>query len=284
MEPNTFPDPVGQLQQCRIASSGVSGRARCERGWNWHPPFMPDYDIWYVVSGRGTFRLNGETHAIAGGSCLLLRPGDEIAAEQDPDHRLTVLFVHFRMEPAEPGLLPRIVTIRDTYWFEQLLNRLLSIEDAEPHRLYRTEFELTMKTVLCHLLLAQSALEHRQPKHRQTVKKLIQYIREHLSEPLDRQHLASIANLSPRYLSMLFKQETGFSLKSYIARSRIERAARLLAESTMNISRIAETLGYSDVYFFSRQFRQFIGESPTRYRERIRSANSHYGSASEAVE
>jgi YesN/AraC family two-component response regulator len=57
-------------------------------------------------------------------------------------------------------------------------------------------------------------------------------------------------------------------MKTFLARARVERACQLLAESTMNVSQIAETMGYSDIYFFSKQFKQFVGESPLRYRNR----------------
>ncbi len=52
----------------------------------------------------------------------------------------------------------------------------------------------------------------------------------------------------------------------FVIASRMEHACRLLRFSTQSIGSIAETLGYRDVYFFSKQFRARMGVPPTSYR------------------
>ena len=47
----------------------------------------------------------------------------------------------------------------------------------------------------------------------------------------------------------------------------MERARLLLAESSLSVGMIAEALGFRDVFFFSRQFRQRTGLTPTAYRK-----------------
>lgn len=264
------------VQQSRIRSSQRSGRAKCERGWNWHPLPLSDYDLWYVISGRGQLVLNGEAHPLTAGSCFHFKPGDRISAEQDPDDRLTVIFMHHTIEATETGPLPHVIQIQDTYWFEQLLNRLLSLDTSPEQPFIEEEFELLMKTALCHILREQHIVEHEQLKLNPMVQQMVSYIKENPSAPLDTAAVATQVELSPRYASLLFKQGTGVSMKTFIARARIERASHLLTESTMNISQIADTLGYSDIYFFSRQFKRFLGESPTLYRKRTRRADSHF--------
>ena len=63
---------------------------------------------------------------------------------------------------------------------------------------------------------------------------------------------------------------TGHRPQAYVIEAKLERARQLLAESALSISEIAEALGYRDIYFFSRQFRQRTGGSPTDYRRRMR--------------
>lgn len=277
MENQELSKTWSQVQQARIRSSHRSGRAKCERGWNWYPLPLSDYDLWYVVSGKGQLVLNGVEYSLTSGTCFQLRPGDSISAEQDPDDRLTVIFLHHTVEPMDASLLPHAIQIQDTYWFEQLLNRLLSLDASHSQPLIQQEFELLMKTTLCHMLRERHIVEHQGLKPNPIVQQMMNYIKENPSAPLDSASVAAEVELSPRYANLLFKQGTGVSLKTFIARARIARASHLLTESTMNISQIAETLGYSDIYFFSRQFKRFLGESPTHYRKKTRRADRHFG-------
>lgn len=78
--------------------------------------------------------------------------------------------------------------------------------------------------------------------------------------------LAARAGLSPRYFSIKFKELIGSSVQSYIIRMRIERAEHLLVHTGMNVTEVADALGYRDIFFFSRQFKQYTGKSPSEIR------------------
>jgi AraC-like DNA-binding protein len=64
-----------------------------------------------------------------------------------------------------------------------------------------------------------------------------------------------------------FKQATGISLHQHVLLSRIAAARTLLGETDMPIKTVAEKLGYDNVYFLSRQFRECAGVSPGVYRK-----------------
>ena len=78
--------------------------------------------------------------------------------------------------------------------------------------------------------------------------------------------LARRANLSPRYFAIKFKEMTGMSVQQFLIRTRIERAQHLLMHSGMNVTEVADALGYRDIFFFSRQFKQYTGKSPSEIR------------------
>ncbi len=59
---------------------------------------------------------------------------------------------------------------------------------------------------------------------------------------------------------------TGRSIENYIIEIRIARARELLAGSGKTVNEIGQQLGYSNVYFFSRQFKEKTGMSPTEFR------------------
>jgi AraC-like DNA-binding protein len=55
--------------------------------------------------------------------------------------------------------------------------------------------------------------------------------------------------------------------EQFTIHARIHRAQRLLRETDLTVKAVGEALGYSDIYFFSRQFKQVAGRSPTEYRQ-----------------
>lgn len=67
-------------------------------------------------------------------------------------------------------------------------------------------------------------------------------------------------------VSRVFKQVTGSLPRDFIIQVRIDRAKQLLRESSLSIGEIADALGYPDVFFFSRQFKNRSGLSPTHFR------------------
>jgi AraC family transcriptional regulator, arabinose operon regulatory protein len=100
----------------------------------------------------------------------------------------------------------------------------------------------------------------------QRVARTIDYMDEHLHEPLRVAALAELAGLSPAHFAVLFKQQTGSSPRDYLHLLRIHRACRLLDNPSLSVKEIAALLGYQDPFHFSRTFKAFQGISPTDYR------------------
>jgi AraC-like DNA-binding protein len=86
------------------------------------------------------------------------------------------------------------------------------------------------------------------------------------SDEPDYESLAKSVGMSLSTLRRRFKQVQGVPLHGYIVQSKILRARELLAETDEPIKSIADRLGYRDVYFFTRQFSQKVGVSPSAYR------------------
>ncbi len=96
------------------------------------------------------------------------------------------------------------------------------------------------------------------------------YIREHINEELTRKALSSIVYLSPDYLSHVFTENTGESLSSFILSERIKKAKELLLFSEMNIRDIGLMTGFSNISYFSRQFKNLTGVTPQEFRKKER--------------
>lgn len=82
--------------------------------------------------------------------------------------------------------------------------------------------------------------------------------------------LARENNISPSYLSHLFKTATGSSVMGYLQACRLAEAKRCLAQTDMRIGEIVEHCGFGDCSNFCRTFRSATGLSPTAFRTRFR--------------
>lgn len=100
------------------------------------------------------------------------------------------------------------------------------------------------------------------------VDEVTHYIDEHFHLPLHLEALAQSVHFSPSYLSRLFHQKTGMTLKTYITLRRLDNAKYLLENSEMSIGEIAVNCGFSNVSNFNRVFKQQTGISPLEFRHR----------------
>ena len=95
----------------------------------------------------------------------------------------------------------------------------------------------------------------------------VQYLDAHCYESFLMQEVASVCNMSQSQIRRLFRKELGMSPIEYKNLRRIECACDMLCYTNNSVSAIADTLGFDNVYIFSRVFRKYKGTSPTQYRK-----------------
>ncbi len=100
------------------------------------------------------------------------------------------------------------------------------------------------------------------------IKQVCLFSLEQIEEKQSLNELAERLYVNPKYLGSLFRQEVGCSYKKYVTMLKMNRAKRILETGKDKIFEVAERLGYDDVDYFSRLFKQETGISPSMYRER----------------
>jgi AraC-like DNA-binding protein len=97
----------------------------------------------------------------------------------------------------------------------------------------------------------------------------VEYISAHyVSDKIEIPHLARLCGISESYLKQLFIATYGLSPKKYVIKRKMEHAIELLNSKMFAVSEIAEQLGYENVYYFSRVFKETYGCAPTHYCEK----------------
>lgn len=95
------------------------------------------------------------------------------------------------------------------------------------------------------------------------IKETINYINEHYRDPITLEFLANRYEVKADKFSYLFNKYTGIRPINYLIIHRMKLAEELLIQGDSSINKIAESVGYSDAYYFSRIFKKHKGLSPS---------------------
>lgn len=101
------------------------------------------------------------------------------------------------------------------------------------------------------------------------IRKAINYLGRNLDKKLLLTQLANEVGYSPSYFITLFKKETNYSPIAYFSHLKIVKACELLDYTNMKVKEISFCLGYSDPYYFTKDFTKKMGLSPRNYRNRL---------------
>jgi len=129
--------------------------------------------------------------------------------------------------------------------------------------------QLTIHLLRNHLTVRKTArieLSRAGPVDRR-LRRAIEFMHDNFSRELALEEIASSAYLSEYHFARLFKQITGITPHAYLANLRIERARRMLIETTLPIIEIAATVGYQSQSHFTKVFKSVTGVTPRAYRE-----------------
>lgn len=98
-----------------------------------------------------------------------------------------------------------------------------------------------------------------------TLDRTTEYMRSHITENLTIGSISAKLSISDSELKRIFKEHTGMGVITYFRNMRIDTAKQLIREGELNITQIADKLGYDSIHHFSKQFKAIVGMSPREY-------------------
>ncbi|MGG7153566.1 helix-turn-helix transcriptional regulator, partial [Clostridium neonatale] len=112
--------------------------------------------------------------------------------------------------------------------------------------------------------------ESMRDQHEYLCNSVIAYIKDNFSKKdLSLNEIASYVNVSPAYLSSLFKKQIGENISTTITNVRIENACKLLENTSLSLKEISEKVGYVNQYYFSSCFKKKMDKNPSVYRQEV---------------
>lgn len=249
---------------------------RCDAGPG-HTPFVElhgSYSVSYVRKGSFGYRVRGGSFELVAGSILVGHPGDEYVCTHEHAcgdeclsfHLASALVAAIDGRPAiwRSGCVPPLPEL-------MVLGELAQASAEGRSDIGLDEVGLLLVSRFVELV---SGRRRKPPKtsardRRRAVEAAL-WIDTHAHRPIDLERAAAEVELSPFHFLRLFANSLGVTPHQYLVRSRLRRAARLLADDGRPITEIALDVGFRDLSNFVRTFHRAAGVSPRSFRRAAR--------------
>ncbi len=106
------------------------------------------------------------------------------------------------------------------------------------------------------------------------VARIKKYIEQHYKENISREEIAASIFITPNYLSKIFHEKAGITLREYINICRIEEAKRLMTTTDYSVTEIALMTGFENISYFSTVFKRYSGETPAGWKNKLLQKNN----------
>lgn len=232
---------------------------------------LPDYVLIYVLRGSGVYiDANSHSHPVRAGDAIQLPSNQRHGVVQNPDGQWVEAFILFdqyyeqalvrlKMLDLSQTILHPGIDLPTLDLIDQIIQNLsVCIDDQLPIYFARAT------EVVCNLYTRDRRRPHLSPN----ADLIDQACRLIGQSPFKRPELEELLNrhgISYERFRKIFRQITGHSPHDYWIRRRIDHAKIMLTQQRLSVKQVAYQLGYPDPFSFSRQFKQVVGISPSRF-------------------
>lgn len=256
------------------------GAEICDSSYSFGPAVRENYVLHFIVDGKGSFSVNGKTVELGPGDLFILPQNVETYYQANETEPWTYLWVGFSGSRAS-RILNRS-TLLDQYYLHSsltsnILNRMMKIISfADKPLNFSTDLQLLgeLSYLLSELLNEfPKEMKSKEEQAHLYVRQTMSIIHQQYSSSIKVNDISKILNLNRSYLFKIFKDYTGYSIKDYIVKVKMDRAAHLLKQSDLSISSVSNSVGYQDSFSFSKAFKNYFSLSPSQYRKQHKLSN-----------
>lgn len=245
------------------------------------------YEFVYIAQGFSSHCYNKVTSVLTPGDMFAIRPNDLHGYASPKQTKLyNCLFYpealgdKFEEILKLPGLEWLFNKERPSVWqrvhFDPAGQKEITVcleKMRQECRNMETGWEIKTKSLLSGLLVDFARVFEKQhrggEKGGQQYTKYVYYAISYIEKNFDKniyiKEIADTIGLNSDYLSRIFKILVGMSPMEYLKNVRLAKAAELLQNPLLSVSRVAEKAGFDDPAYFTRQFKHLLGISPSRY-------------------
>ena len=236
-----------------------------------------NYTIWSIYKGTVWVEINNQRYRADAGDVIIFYPGDTYKAYTD-DSGCFFLFFIFSIQLGNQIDMLNSNMLSGYFHHELIRKRCLEFVEQYIQQFHEKENSL-LKLYSFFLdyfadLTDLSQYAYSFQKYSTTIDNLrihqvLDYMNTHYTESITVIQLAQIFSMNEKNFIRYFHFNTGISPKRYLIEQRMKYATELLLDNNISIANIAQKVGYSDPFSFSKAFHKYYGESPSTYRKSL---------------
>lgn len=243
-----------------------------------------------VIDGKGKEIVNGKEHQMEKGTFTFISPYQIHEIHAEPGSTLKLfncsfdLSLLFETSLTDSGLsvnllggddqteVPSFIQLgkSDFLKFEVQLREILreyqGMEEARTLLIRAKLIELLVWFIRLRKTKIPPHYKNALPQRTGVIWQVVHYIQTHYQDAISLSDLAKLFNVSAPYLSEQFKQHMGESFVNFLHEVRLRHACSLLISTDLPVTTISHEVGYNSFKTFSRAFRQFKAQTPSKYR------------------
>lgn len=270
MDKNSFKFSYKSSYQENLSLSIYNvGYQRCEPEYSWGPGIRDHYLLHYVKEGCGFLKTANEEFKVESGSIFLIKPAEVVYYVSDKDEPWEYYWVGFNGTEAHRliNLTPfssgnRVIKIAN----ENLSTLLMEIYNRRGNSSASEAKMLGFLYQFLGILMENSdKSSQKEIRTKSYLKQAIKYISYNFSNELSISDIAKAINISPSHLYRVFSTELDMSPINFLMKYRINESCSLLKYGNLSIGEVANSVGFTDPFYFSRVFKKIKGLSPREY-------------------
>lgn len=246
----------------------------------------------YLLSGGSTYNINRTVYQLKKGDLIVLNPGVRhcrLMGEDQESMEFQIGFsdIYIKGLPDNTIIpedsIPVFKLVRYEQDFLRCCSEIIAEQEKDQPACAPMLKSLLMKLIIIFLRenfkqemspITDPNLENKRVFNFEyydkvnIVNEIMSYINENYMKDISLGKISKNMYLSPVYISKLFKEEAGESPINYLIQVRLAKALELLEGKGMTVKAAAQSVGYDDVYHFSKIFKKYYGKPPSRFRKR----------------
>ena len=229
------------------------GYENCNGSHFFGPAVRTYWLIHFVVSGFGIFKIRNKEYKVKPGEMFVIPPYVETYYESDAVNPWNYIWIGFT---TTGNITENLLDVIKCPEAEKIFVSMMNCESFSNGR------SAYLSARLWDLFALLSENKNIKLGY---VEEALEFIHSNYMHNITVEQIARFLNLDRTYFYAIFKKKLGISPKQYLIGYRMNIAANLIIKKQLSISVVANSVGYSNLYTFSKMFKQHFGISPSNY-------------------